>query len=215
MVYHGKQQKNPYDGILNNMVRTIFFFKKDFWKRMLDREEKTLSTLLSSSPCFFFLNVTAGPVASVDVMKDRVTGDPRGFAFVVFKDPTTVDLVMNEPNHEINHKIVDVKRAQARGVAPPSIHHGGAGGAADSSAGGSSSNAFDKGGRGGPQHEELTPEQMHTKVFVGGTWRKSLLLYRINFCSPGPFLICSEQFNFSFCLLMCVGTYRSSNPCGS
>lgn len=56
-------------------------------------------------------------------MRDRHTGDPRGFAFVVFKDVETVDLVMNEPKHEINHKIVDVKRAQARGVAPPSIHN--------------------------------------------------------------------------------------------
>jgi hypothetical protein len=65
-----------------------------------------------------------GPVASVDVMKDRVTGDPRGFAFVIFQDGATVDLVMAEANHEINHKIVDVKRAQARGVAPPSIHGG-------------------------------------------------------------------------------------------
>ena len=65
-----------------------------------------------------------GPVAHVDVMKDRVTGDPRGFAFVVFRDPATIDLVMNEGKHEINHKIVDVKRAQARGQAPPSIHGG-------------------------------------------------------------------------------------------
>jgi hypothetical protein len=58
----------------------------------------------------------------VEVMKDRNTGDPRGFAFVVFQESGTVDLVMNEAKHEINHKIVDVKRAQARGIAPPSIH---------------------------------------------------------------------------------------------
>jgi len=65
-----------------------------------------------------------GPVLSVEVMRDRNTGQPRGFAFVVFTDASTVDLVMNEDKHEINHKIVDVKRAQARGVAPPSIHGG-------------------------------------------------------------------------------------------
>jgi RNA-binding protein Musashi len=63
-----------------------------------------------------------GPVVSVEVMKDRVTGDPRGFAFVVFSKEETVDLVMQEVRHEINHKVVDVKRAQARGIAPPSIH---------------------------------------------------------------------------------------------
>ena len=37
-----------------------------------------------------------GTVLSVEVMRDRVTGDPRGFAFVVFSDPSTVDLVMAE-----------------------------------------------------------------------------------------------------------------------
>ena len=34
----------------------------------------------------------------------------------------TVDLILKNKPHEINHKMVDVKRAQARGVAPPSIH---------------------------------------------------------------------------------------------
>ena len=64
-----------------------------------------------------------GPVISVEVMRDRNTGDPRGFAFVVFESTETVDLVMiDKDKHEINHKFVDVKRAQARGVAPPSIH---------------------------------------------------------------------------------------------
>ena len=66
-----------------------------------------------------------GEVVSVEVMRDRATGDPRGFAFVVFKSDETVDLILKNKPHEINHKVVDVKRAQARGVAPPSIHHGG------------------------------------------------------------------------------------------
>ena len=120
-----------------------------------------------------------GPVASVEVMKDRVTGDPRGFAFVVFQDGSTVDLVMNEARHEINHKIVDVKRAQARGVAPPSIHNGPGGdpAAADSTGGGgggggrmpqrmNSNNTA--GGGGGGEEGGMTPEQLHNKVFVGG-----------------------------------------------
>lgn len=98
-----------------------------------------------------------GTVVSVEVMRDRVTGDPRGFAFVVFRDVETVNLVMAEPRHEINHKVVDVKRAQARGIAPPSIHH------------------KDR----PPQRDEdqpapenaprgMTPEQLQNKVFVGG-----------------------------------------------
>jgi RNA-binding protein Musashi len=58
----------------------------------------------------------------VELMRDRNTGKPRGFGFVVFKDGSSVDLVLETSVHEINHKVVDVKRAQARGVAPPSIH---------------------------------------------------------------------------------------------
>lgn len=35
-----------------------------------------------------------GPVLNVEVMRDRVTGDPRGFAFVTFTDAETVDIIM-------------------------------------------------------------------------------------------------------------------------
>jgi hypothetical protein len=134
-------------------------------------------------------------------MKDRVTGDPRGFAFVVFNEGATVDLVMAEAQHEINHKIVDVKRAQARGIAPPSIHEkreeerlkaaGGSGGGDGDGGGGG------RGGGGGgdtdrpnnshhnnsdsnnnnntnsnENNNKMTPEQLHNKVFVGGTNKK-------------------------------------------
>jgi len=128
-----------------------------------------------------------GPVASVDVMRDRNTGDPRGFAFVVFRDPSTIDLVMNQEKHEINHKVVDVKRAQARGQAPPSIHGGSGGGERDANnlANNSSSNNNNDPSQNNTnnvnrqynnqnqnhrnqQQQQLTPEQLHTKVFVGG-----------------------------------------------
>ena len=130
-------------------------------------------------------------------MKDRNTGDPRGFAFVVFQESGTVDLVMNEAKHEINHKIVDVKRAQARGIAPPSIHEkrmaelaaqGLSGeGDGDGSVSGDPRGGFPGGGLGGggggggsvsggsvgggDQHHRSkpTPEQLQNKVFVGGT----------------------------------------------
>jgi hypothetical protein len=140
----------------------------------------------------------------VEVMKDRNTGDPRGFAFVVFQESGTVDLVMNEAKHEINHKIVDVKRAQARGIAPPSIHEkrmaelaalgltgevgdgdgsvsgvprggfpgGGAGGVGGAGGGGGGGGSVSGGSVGGgdQQHRSKpTPEQLQTKVFVGGT----------------------------------------------
>jgi RNA-binding protein Musashi len=131
---------------------------------------------------YFFIFV--GPVASVEVMRDRVTGDPRGFAFVVFTEQSTVDLVMDEAKHEINHKIVDVKRAQARGIAPPSIHDGSKppgnnpertstgnsssyhGSAPHSNNNNNNNNINDE--MDDNNNNELTPEQMHTKVFVGG-----------------------------------------------
>lgn len=115
-----------------------------------------------------------GPVLSVEVMKDRVTGDPRGFAFVVFTSESTVDLVMEEGRHEINHKVVDVKRAQARGVAPPSIHEnrrskdqpdantaGAIGNTAPSGVTNSNSSNNNN-------NSKLSPEQLQNKIFIGG-----------------------------------------------
>lgn len=120
-----------------------------------------------------------GTVSKVDLMRDRNTGDPRGFCFVVFKDPSTIDLVMNEGKHEINHKIVDVKRAQARGQAPPSIH-GGISETHQSNDDNHSNSNISHGNQhqNNPrqqhdnnqqqQQQQLTPEQLHNKVFVGG-----------------------------------------------
>lgn len=63
-------------------------------------------------------------------------------------------------SHEINHKIVDVKRAQARGVAPPSIHKNDAGGGDDGSETSSQPRGGGGGGMGAPAE--------NNKVFVGG-----------------------------------------------
>mmetsp|Transcript_15283 Transcript_15283/g.22402 ORF Transcript_15283/g.22402 Transcript_15283/m.22402 type:complete len:334 (+) Transcript_15283:31-1032(+) len=106
-----------------------------------------------------------GEVVSVEVMRDRNTGNPRGFAFCVFKDDATVELVMQNLPHEINHKIVDVKRAQARGAAPPSIHRNG-----QEEDGDSESGADVKASTGGNPgaRKEMSPEELQNKVFVGG-----------------------------------------------
>uniref|UniRef100_A0A7S4NCW7 RRM domain-containing protein n=1 Tax=Odontella aurita TaxID=265563 RepID=A0A7S4NCW7_9STRA len=100
-----------------------------------------------------------GEVSTVEVMRDRNTGDPRGFAFVVFKEDSTVELIQSSGPHEINHKVVDVKRAQARGQAPPSIHKN-----QESSEVGDGEESTQ------PQRKpnEPTPEQLQNKVFVGG-----------------------------------------------
>ena len=112
-----------------------------------------------------------GEVVSVEVMRDRQTGDPRGFAFVVFKSDETVDLILKSGPHEINHKVVDVKRAQARGVAPPSIHFGGE---EDSAAGGQQQqqqqpqHSAKQDNKGHSSAPGLSPEQLKNKIFVGG-----------------------------------------------
>jgi RNA-binding protein Musashi len=135
-----------------------------------------------------------GKVVSVEVMRDRVTGDPRGFAFVVFAEMSTVDLVMKEASHEINHKIVDVKRAQARGVAPPSIHkdHEASSMMPSGAAGNAMSSDHPRSNdRGGPSSAAgLTPEQQGNKVFVGGTcsccWVVVARLWACRLCANVP-----------------------------
>jgi len=77
-----------------------------------------------------------GHVNSAEIMRDKVTGDPRGFGFVLFRDDGTIDEIMKDRPHEIDNKAVDVKRAQkaiprtefirdkiARGIPPPGNNH--------------------------------------------------------------------------------------------
>jgi len=111
-----------------------------------------------------------GEVVSVEVMRDRDTGNPRGFAFVVFKDDKTVDLVMSNLPHEINHKVTDVKRAQARGRAPPSIHKGDRPEQQqDQNQEAPSADApAPIGGGGGGEGIDMSPEELQNKIFVGG-----------------------------------------------
>jgi RNA recognition motif. (a.k.a. RRM, RBD, or RNP domain) len=113
--------------------------------------------------------------------------------------------MVDKDKHEINHKLVDVKRAQARGVAPPSIHEKQMAAAAAAAAaaamvssttaaaaatnhvtttsthvptprtnGGMNSSFHGDGvvqpagGASSHQQPELSPEQLHCKIFVGG-----------------------------------------------
>lgn len=52
-----------------------------------------------------------GGILDSVIMKDRVTHQPRGFGFVTFLDPSSVDTVMKIPEHYIMGKLVDCKRA--------------------------------------------------------------------------------------------------------
>ena len=65
----------------------------------------------------------------------------------------------DKDKHEVNHRNVDVKRAQARGVAPPSIHKSAT---ADDAEMDSSVHSGDRDASG------LSPEMLQNKVFIGG-----------------------------------------------
>mmetsp|Transcript_26127 Transcript_26127/g.60925 ORF Transcript_26127/g.60925 Transcript_26127/m.60925 type:complete len:205 (+) Transcript_26127:123-737(+) len=72
-----------------------------------------------------------GSIVDCVVMKDRETGNSRGFGFVTFDSTDAVDMVISQyEDHKINDKWVEVKRAIPQnqmppGAAPPSKGGGG------------------------------------------------------------------------------------------
>ena len=46
-----------------------------------------------------------GEVAQTVIMRDKTTGRPRGFGFVVFSDPSVLDVVLND-KHTIDGRTV-------------------------------------------------------------------------------------------------------------
>lgn len=61
----------------------------------------------------YFMNY--GNVVECMVKRDPNTGHSRGFGFVTFKEPSGVDKVLAERQHTLQGKVIDPKRAQARG----------------------------------------------------------------------------------------------------
>ncbi|KAJ7970784.1 Heterogeneous nuclear ribonucleoprotein 1 [Quillaja saponaria] len=57
-----------------------------------------------------------GEITDSVIMKDRNTGQPRGFGFITYADPSVVDNVIQDP-HIINGKQVEIKRTIPRGDA--------------------------------------------------------------------------------------------------
>ncbi|XP_071514077.1 RNA-binding protein squid-like isoform X2 [Panulirus ornatus] len=55
-----------------------------------------------------------GEIDSINVKTDPNTGRSRGFAFIVFSVPETIDKIINAGDHVINGKKVDPKKAKAR-----------------------------------------------------------------------------------------------------
>ncbi|CAH0483029.1 unnamed protein product [Peronospora belbahrii] len=60
-----------------------------------------------------------GKVVSAEVMFNRETNKSRGFGFVIFESETSVELVLQDKNHVIDGKSVEVKRAVPRTDVPP------------------------------------------------------------------------------------------------
>lgn len=56
-----------------------------------------------------------GEITDSVIMKDRRTGQPRGFGFITYADATVVDKVI-EDNHVINGKQVEIKRTIPKGA---------------------------------------------------------------------------------------------------
>ena len=54
-----------------------------------------------------------GEVTQTVIMRDKTTGRPRGFGFVVFSDPSVLDRVLQD-KHTIGDKVVEAKRALSR-----------------------------------------------------------------------------------------------------
>lgn len=54
-----------------------------------------------------------GDVLQTVVMRDKTTGRPRGFGFVVFKDPSILDSVLQD-KHTIDGRTVEAKKALSR-----------------------------------------------------------------------------------------------------
>ncbi|KAM0060428.1 putative RNA recognition motif domain, nucleotide-binding alpha-beta plait domain superfamily [Helianthus debilis subsp. tardiflorus] len=55
-----------------------------------------------------------GELTDSVIMKDRLTGRPRGFGFITYADPSVVDTVIAE-THVISGKQVEIKRTIPKG----------------------------------------------------------------------------------------------------
>ncbi|KAJ0963551.1 hypothetical protein J5N97_028673 [Dioscorea zingiberensis] len=74
------------------------------------------STITDSDFKRYFLQF--GPIADVVVMYDQSTQRPRGFGFITFESEDAVDKALLKTFHELNGKMVEVKRAVPKELSP-------------------------------------------------------------------------------------------------
>lgn len=65
-----------------------------------------------------------GAITDVVVMYDHNTQRPRGFGFITFDSEEAVDMVLHRTFHELNGKMVEVKRAVPKELSSPSPARG-------------------------------------------------------------------------------------------
>ncbi|CAK7349326.1 unnamed protein product [Dovyalis caffra] len=90
-------------------------------KRALSREEQHTSTRsgnFNSEDGFRQYFQSYGHVSDVVVMYDQQTQRPRGFGFITFDTEDAVDNVLQKTFHELNGKLVEVKRALPKDANP-------------------------------------------------------------------------------------------------
>ncbi|CAH1431873.1 unnamed protein product [Lactuca virosa] len=61
---------------------------------------------------------TYGDITDVVIMFDQTTNRPRGFGFISFDTEDAVDRVLQKTFHELNNKLVEVKRALPKDANP-------------------------------------------------------------------------------------------------
>ncbi|CAI9297369.1 unnamed protein product [Lactuca saligna] len=67
---------------------------------------------------------TYGDITDVVIMFDQTTNRPRGFGFISFDTEDAVDRVLQKTFHELNNKLVEVKRALPKDANPGSSGSG-------------------------------------------------------------------------------------------
>jgi RNA recognition motif-containing protein len=92
-----------------------------------------------------------GAVSSATIITDRMTGQPRGFAFVEFENPSDAEQAIEQLNgSELDGRSLNVNMARERQPAPRFDGGGGGGGGfgGNGGGGGGSQRRGGKGGRG-------------------------------------------------------------------
>jgi RNA recognition motif-containing protein len=111
-----------------------------------DTDENSLRTLFES---------TGKQVAEVAIMNDRMTGRPRGFAFVTMASDDDAKVIAGEMNGKpLGGRSLVVNEAQPKAARPPRPMGGPGGGYGGGGYGGGGGGGYSGGGSGGPGGRE-------------------------------------------------------------